>query len=72
MESAEDDFQDADIPQQALQALAHAQQNSMKAGHPQVLVRDGYLVRISGETVQILKKMPDRIPVVHYQQQSSR
>jgi hypothetical protein len=59
----DDDIHDADVPQLALQALANAQHEATVANLPQVLVRDGMLIRIHGESVTILKQLTARKPV---------
>jgi hypothetical protein len=59
----EEDVQDADVPELALQALANAQHAATLANLPQVLVRDGVLIRIHGESVTILKHLTARKPV---------
>jgi hypothetical protein len=56
----EDDIHDDDVPEQALQALAKAQEAATLANLPQVLVRDGVLLRIHGESVTILKRLTGR------------
>lgn len=56
----DDDRQDADVPTQAIEALAAAEQRARLAGHTRVLVRDGKLIRIEGETVTVLKPIPAR------------
>jgi len=59
----ESDIEDADVPERALAALAAAYQRSVAAGHPQVVVRHGELVRVTSEGVTVLKKMRGRIQV---------
>jgi hypothetical protein len=56
----DEDIHDADVPEQALQALAKAQHAATVANLPQVLVRDGLLLRIQGESVTILKRLAGR------------
>ena len=56
----DDDRQDADVPTQAIEALAAAEQRARLAGHTRVLVRDGNLIRIEGERVTVLKPIPPR------------
>lgn len=58
MAMTEEDRQDADVPVMALEALKAAQVRAQQAGHPLVLVRDGQLVRICGDTVTVLKQLP--------------
>lgn len=58
MSTTEEDRQDADVPVMALEALKAAQLRARLAGHPLVLVRNGQLVRICGDTVTVLKQLP--------------
>lgn len=63
MSPLDDAGEDADVARQALEALAAAQRRSVKAGHPQVLVQNGQLVRITAEGVEVLKTLPAKIRV---------
>jgi hypothetical protein len=56
----DDDRSEADVPEQAVQALAAAQRRARQAGHTLVQVQDGKLVRIQGQTVTVLKRVPGR------------
>jgi hypothetical protein len=60
MSPNDDDVQDADVPELAIQALAQAQHEATRANLPQVLMRDGFLLRIQGESVTILKRLAGR------------
>jgi hypothetical protein len=55
-----DEPDDDDVPEMALAALAEAQRRALASGRPVVLVRDGRLVRIQGDTVTVLRTMPPR------------
>ena len=65
MSPTDEDRLDADVPALALQALKAAQDRAVRAGHPMVVVRDGQLVRVCGDTVTVLKQLPGRkkVPV---------
>ena len=63
----EEDILDADIPMQALAGLAAASARARAAGLPIVVVRDGNLVRIEGDTVTVIKPMPPRVKVTNRQ-----
>lgn len=52
--------QEDDVPELAVQALQAAQRRSEQAGHPQVVVRDGQLLRITATVTEVLKTMPAR------------
>ena len=64
MPTFDDDRQDDDVPAQAIEALAAAQQRARLTGHTRVLVRDGKLIRIEGETVTVIKDVPTRKKVL--------
>jgi hypothetical protein len=53
-----DDLEDADVPEQALAGLRAAQERARQTGHPMVLVRDGKLIRVQGDSVVVLKDLP--------------
>ena len=55
-----EETRESDVPKQALEALTAAQIRSVQAGHPQVLVQDGVLVRISAGGTTVLKRLPKR------------
>jgi hypothetical protein len=63
MTDEEMDLEDADVPERAVAALYAASLRSIAAGHPQVVVQNGELVRITPEGVTVLKKVRSRIPV---------
>ena len=56
----DDERQEADVPALALAALQAAQRRAREAGHTLVMVRDGQLVQICGDTVTVLKQLPAR------------
>jgi hypothetical protein len=60
MQIYDDDRQDDDVPALAVKALAAAQRRARLAGHARVLVRDGQLIRVEGDAVTILKRIPAR------------
>jgi hypothetical protein len=60
MRPDDDDIHDADVPERAVEALARAHHEATRANLPQVLLRDGLLVRIHGESVTILKRLAGR------------
>jgi hypothetical protein len=72
MTVADEDRQDADVPTQAIEALTAAEQRARLAGHTRVLVRDGKLIRIEGETVTVLKPIPARKKVLPRTSQPNR
>lgn len=55
-----DDSRDANVPEQAVQALKNAQLRAQKSGRTQVLVADGKLIRITNGQVTVLKDLPRR------------
>jgi len=60
MTDNESDQQEAGVPEQAVQALTAAQQRAALAGHPVVLVQNGFLVRLEGSDTTVLKQVPAR------------
>jgi hypothetical protein len=64
MTDEEMELEDADVPEMAVAALRAASLRSIAAGHQQVVVQNGELVRITPEGITVLKKVPGRIPVV--------
>lgn len=52
--------EDADVPELAVRALRAATERSIAVGQPQVLVRNGQLIRIVGDQIEVLKEMPAR------------
>lgn len=60
MSPTEEDQLDADVPTQALQALQAAHDQAVQAGYPLVVVRNGQLVRVCGDSVTIIKSVPGR------------
>jgi uncharacterized membrane protein len=62
MELIDDDFEDADVPEQAVRGLNEAQKVAMM-NHAVLFVRDGKLIRLEKGVETVLKDMPPRIKV---------
>jgi hypothetical protein len=60
MTDNETDEQENGVPEQAVQALTAAQQRASLAGHPVVLVQNGFLVRIDRSGTTVLRQLPAR------------
>jgi hypothetical protein len=60
MTANEADQEDAGVPEQAVEALTAAQRRAIQAGHPVVLVHDGFLVRMDQSGTTVLKRVPER------------
>ncbi len=61
MQNVEEAQDEAEVIQQAIQALRAAQQRAVKAGHPIVCVQNGVLVRLEADGTRTeLKKLPAR------------
>lgn len=58
----EDEFDhlESDVPQKAVDALNAAHQQAMKMEYPLILVRNGQLIRATGDTITVLKTLPAR------------
>lgn len=56
----DEDQQEAGVPELAVKALTAAQHRAAAAGHPLVLVRNGWLVRVLGSNTVFLKELPPR------------
>ena len=59
-----DHLEDADVPAQAVQALAAANQLTLQSGATIVLVRDGKLIRIEAGCETVLKTVGETPKVV--------
>jgi hypothetical protein len=60
MTANETDPLEVGVPEQAVQALTAAQERAVQAGHPVVLVQNGFLVRMERSGTTVLKQVPVR------------
>jgi hypothetical protein len=60
MPANETDPLEVGVPEQAVQALTAAQRRAALAGHPVVLVQNGFLVRMEPSGTTVLKQVPIR------------
>jgi hypothetical protein len=60
MDTIEEDPQEAGVPELAASALTAAQHRAVQAGHPVVLVKNGWLVLVQQSGVTRLKELPPR------------
>jgi hypothetical protein len=60
MNNLETDRQDAEVVRMALKALTAAQHRALASGRAVILVVNGELVRITGSSKAVLKKLPAR------------
>lgn len=63
MSELEIDREEDNVPELAVAALTAAHRRAVQAGHPQVLVRNGQLVRITSSGITVLKQLPSRYKV---------
>lgn len=63
MTHSNDERDEAEILRRGVEGLNAATRRALESGRPVVLVRDGQLVRITGDEVLVLKELPEPVEV---------
>jgi len=61
----DDDADELEVARMAVEGLRKAQQKALASGHPIIIGRDGWLVRIENGQVTRLRRLPERKPVAN-------